>query len=835
MSHARSKDKATIEARHNLQVERDPATTRRPAVTGRRDLAGSAQPSRRRKKPCELYHRQDSPSTSALHEMQRGCNVGSDERRPTALIVRPENIPSELKAIDRWVVWCYELRDGKWTKPLHNARSGDMAKVNDPSTWCTFEKALAAYNEDEDWDGIGFVLTDDDDIGGIDIDHRIIDGDIDADALADLQEIDTYTEFSPSGEGLRAIFRGELPPGERKTGDFEIYDDKRFLTITGHRVEGFPSRVESRQAEIEAFHRRRIARPVKVVRRKPRGEAQQRRVQRQLSDDQILRLVSQAKNGAKFGALFDGDDSHHQGDTSAADLALCSMIAFYTQDREQIDRLFRSSGRIRDKWDTVHYNGGETYGEHTINVALEGLDDTYRPPRRVKRNRPHSPTVPKPGDWPELATAFLAQRERPVVSYQGEFYGWQGACWTPIPDATIRAELQDWLANARHEADGGLVRWRTNTGRQHNAVDALRNLTHLGDVTPPCWIAGRHEERRQDLLAVRNGLLHIPERRLLPPTSDFFNLTSLPIDYDPDAPEPTNWLNFLEDIFEHDPSSIAVLQEILGEIICGDGRYQKTFVIIGPTRSGKGVITRTFEAVVGDTNVVATTYAQLGQTFEKESLIGKSLATITDARFTGRTDLPTVIETLLTISGGDTVSISRKHRQPWIGRLDVRFLISCNQVPVFPDPSGALANRFVPLTTQKSYLDREDLELEHRIANELPGILNWALDGWKRLERRGEFKLSPSGQRVRAEMTLASAPVTEFVRARCEIGPDYTVEKAELHKAWRKFASDHGLSPQGEGWLIQQLREAYPGLLDDYRPNRGGKRTRCYRGLRLRP
>jgi hypothetical protein len=133
------------------------------------------------------------------------------------------------------------------------------------------------------------------------------------------------------------------------------------------------------------------------------------------------------------------------------------------------------------------------------------------------------------------------------------------------------------------------------------------------------------------------------------------------------------------------------------------------------------------------------TPASLTKDFGLAPLIGKPVAIFADARFGGRSDQQAVAERLLSISGEDGQTISRKYIDAWTGRLTTRFLIISNELPRFGDASGALAKRFVILTLKHSFYDKEDHGLEKRFSPELPGILNWALEGRDRLIKRGHF------------------------------------------------------------------------------------------------
>ena len=169
----------------------------------------------------------------------------------TPLSVIVENIPQELAERRQWVLWLYEERNGQRTKRPYQA-NGRPASHTDPSTWGEFARVVDTYlnNHVGRWKGIGFVLSADDPFAGIDLDHCIQpDTGLLEDWAADIvSRINSYTERSPSGTGLRILLRGKLPEGlspkgggRKKTrvgpdgkGAIEVYDKLRFLTITGH-------------------------------------------------------------------------------------------------------------------------------------------------------------------------------------------------------------------------------------------------------------------------------------------------------------------------------------------------------------------------------------------------------------------------------------------------------------------------------------------------------------------------------------------------------------------------------------------------------------------------
>jgi putative DNA primase/helicase len=179
--------------------------------------------------------------------------------KKSLLKVQPGNIPDDLKAVAQWVVWRLEPKRGKpgeFTKVPYTPRSKPERCAKAASTrrddWRTFEQALGVLENDGIGpdgrpfypDGVGFVLSEQDDFVGVDIDNcrNAETGELTALVQTIIQNLDSYTEISPSGKGVRVILRGHLPPGGRKNTaeDVEMYESGRYLTITGHSLEVMP-------------------------------------------------------------------------------------------------------------------------------------------------------------------------------------------------------------------------------------------------------------------------------------------------------------------------------------------------------------------------------------------------------------------------------------------------------------------------------------------------------------------------------------------------------------------------------------------------------------------
>jgi putative DNA primase/helicase len=207
-------------------------------------------------------------------------------------------LPQELQPFPQWVAWKYVPRKGR-PKPAKvpiNPRTSQNASPTDPTTWATVEKALDRCVRDN-LAGIGFVFTAEDPFTGIDLDNcrNPVSEEIAPWAVRIVEALQTYTEISPSGTGLRLILKGKLPPRGRKKGNIEMYDDKRFETITGQHLEGTPLTIEPRQAELDAFHAE-----VWPETERPPTDRPQADPAAQMDDIALLSKALRAKNGKKF-------------------------------------------------------------------------------------------------------------------------------------------------------------------------------------------------------------------------------------------------------------------------------------------------------------------------------------------------------------------------------------------------------------------------------------------------------------------------------------------------------------------------------------------------------
>jgi hypothetical protein len=296
------------------------------------------------------------------------------QQKPSALAVKDNEIPEELKGLARWVCWIHKPKKNGWTKPPVGCKTGCQINPTDAKNLVAFQEALENYRVNR-LAGIGFVFFQKDGFAGIDLDkcREPETGIIDPWALEIIRQFDSYTEVSPSGTGLKIFVRGTLPPGRRKNDKIEMYNDGRYFTVTGHALDYVSAIVEHRQQELNQLHQQiNDTKKQKASAAKPAQPRPQKApldyAQSTLTDAQIVAMAANLAD-SKLAKLWAGNPADYPSD-SEADLALCGILARLTNgDPNRIEHLFSQSALgEREKWVER-----EDYRLDTINKAIDSL------------------------------------------------------------------------------------------------------------------------------------------------------------------------------------------------------------------------------------------------------------------------------------------------------------------------------------------------------------------------------------------------------------------------------------------------------------------------------
>lgn len=433
-----------------------------------------------------------------------------------------------------------------------------------------------------------------------------------------------------------------------------------------------------------------------------------------------------------------------------------------------------------------------------------------------------------------LASTYTEHGMRTIAYHREDWYRWRGQHWARATAEDLRDELYGPLG----DEEG----WKPNKRKLDNVLDAMRGLVRIpDDVNAPVWLPdqqGGEHLPATDRIAVRNGILDWTTRTLEDHTPRLFNLDSRPFDYQPDAPHVV-WDQFLADLFgptwrRRDQESLDLLQEWFGYVVSPCMDQHKALLMIGPKRAGKGTIMRAVEQLVGGENTMGAQLRHFGQRFTLSGMVGKSLVTMGDVRSSARGEQEAT-EVLLGIIGEDDQMVDRKHREPIKVRFSCRIMAASNSIPHFVDPSGVVVSRWAVLRLTESFFGKEDKTLGDRIAREMPGILNWALDGLDRLTRNGRFTEPESGADTKATMSAMASQLYAFAEDRLNVTGDETDEIVfdDFYDSYRVWATNSGQQEMGKAKARGQLSEGIEvegQTMRAVRPRRQGRRDWLVQG-----
>jgi putative DNA primase/helicase len=391
--------------------------------------------------------------------------------------------------------------------------------------------------------------------------------------------------------------------------------------------------------------------------------------------------------------------------------------------------------------------------------------------------------LPAPMAPMDVARALAARMTIPGRWWRGDYYLWTGTRYAVWDDAAVENWLYRQTESAVFESaddEGGTKPWRPTEAK----ITSVGHALSRGVLYRP---ASDDPDDNAHEIACANGVLDVVTGHLAPHDPGRFNLQAVAFDYDPHAKCPT-WEWFLNDVLPADAQ--AFLQEWFGYVLSGRTDLEKIAHLQGLRRSGKGTTAQVLEALIGPENVAAPSIPSLVGTFGEQPLIGKTLAVFSDISWQHR-DIVEGVEILKKISGNDSRDVNRKNREVWHGRLGVRFMIMGNDVPKFTDASGALAGRMIHIKFPGTFYGRERPEVKTDLMGELPGILNWALDGLRRLNANGRFTVPQSSEDLAAEVRRQQGPAQAFLEDECAMADDPAtppVPLDELFPVYRAWA-----------------------------------------------
>ncbi|CCW05901.1 MULTISPECIES: phage/plasmid primase, P4 family [Bacillus] len=713
-----------------------------------------------------------------------------------------QSFPVELTTRSQWV-----LHKNKVPCQI-NGKNADSTL---PQTWTDYVTAL---NHSHRYSGIGYVLTDNDPYTVIDIDHCIKDGEIQQEAQSIVNAMDSYTEYSQSGTGLHIFIKAKKPGKRSKnsTKGIEIYDSERFIVMTGNHVDGTPTEIQERQDILSYIYDSYFP-----VSKKPQEiKPSKLDLSAELSDEDVLNIGFKAKNGQKFKDLYSGNWSNY-GSQSEADQALCNLIAFYTQDLEQIDRIFTGSGLYRDdKWERQDYKEG------TIQYALDGLKATYQQP--IPNDSFHlyikdSPTIDLKK---ELRDRYF--RELAEIEAEGEANGGKGRKPTtisPIRCAEILPEyisfiLFDYEENTRlamyQPIEGTYTRnvtlikrvisWLEPKLNNSKAEDVIYHLTNKADM--------KEKTESRYLIPVKNGVFNLKTKKLEQFNPNYVfttKITTSYVDY-PINPVIDGWdvHSWINSIACGDLEIEKLLWQVINDSLNGNYTRKKAIFLVGDGNNGKGTFQELIINLIGIQNIATLKVNEFDERFRLSALEGKTAVIGDDVPVNVYIDDSSNFNSVVT---GDRVQVEFKNKPLYSTAFRCSVIQSTNGMPKFKNKTNGTIRRIVIVPFKADFNGSvENFKIKDEyIRNEK--VLQYVLHKAIHLDFE-RFDIPEVSKRELEVFKQDNDPVLDFKVSVFDKWEIPKVPKYIVYGFYKKFCMDNGYKPLSDRLFHKQFK-AYLG------------------------
>ena len=742
-----------------------------------------------------------------------------------------DSIPLELKQHPYWCVWKYEQQpnEEKPRKIPYHPPTAQRAKSNDPTTFASFEIARQALGVAADYSGIGVGVFGN--LAAVDIDSCIdlASGQISELARDVMSTFNTYTEISPSGSGLRLFFyapgfqydKARYYINNQKAG-LEVYiagNTSRFVTVTGN-VYGLPLSLATCTDKLPQILDRYMLRENASETLATTDSLTSRSV---LADEQVIEKIRK-EAGGKFSVLYAFGDWQNAGypSQSEADQAFCNKLAFYCgRDLEQMDRIFRQSSLMRDKWDNHSTYSTNTleraardcaviYGNFTSAAAdFEGVAGSINPfenKGRYLRN--------DQGNGYLFADLFADKlRYCPQAK---KWYVYADGQWQPDNgDATAREcakKMAAYLYRFMPDADSGedTAAYEKNAKQLYSLAARERMLKDAQSVNP---LRIEDLDTSSDLFNVQNGTLNLRtwEFNAHSPADMISKKSGAAFVLGADCPL---WKKTLNEIFIGAPELVRYLQKVLGYALLGDPVEKQFFILYGAnTNNGKSTITQTIEWLFGGyaVNTAPETIAE--KRFKDSSRPSGDRARLAGVRFVSVNEPERGMRLdeayVKAITGMDTQTARHLHQSEFQYQVQFIILIGTNHLPYVFDRTLFKSGRVRVIPIERSFTEAEqDKTLVNRLRQpeELNGILNWMLEGLTAYRQEGLTPPAAVAAAVKA-YELKSDNVQRFMDACTEPDTDGAIPIVTLKQIFDAWCNVEGIKMMAMTSFSTALKE----------------------------
>ena len=716
-----------------------------------------------------------------------------------------------------------------------NIYTGGGAQSNNPQSWATFDECVAYKNTHTTILGVGIMLGPDEtgrQIIGIDIDHVVANKLLDTMDFV-LKNIEGYSEISQSEDGVHVITFGSVPNGARKKGGLEIYDNLRYIALTGTRVyaETSVSKVDDQTKNISKVYDKYFGEALRMKDvddiENPTYMVAKKFIRKSnLMADEIVEKASKSTGGAKFDALYHGSWEDNYQSQSEADMAFCCMLAFWTQKNAGLmDDIFRQSGLMREKWDRKERD--TTYGQMTINSAISKCGVVYNSAFDLSpanneivlqdtssmldnhRFLNVGKSVNEEGEVVDFDLNDTGNARRfctyynDIVKYNSDsctFMVWNKQKWVldkkegiavkPIFDNFIDNMKNDMI----HEQDKDVKKLKLkNLERLYSHAGKTAVLAECAHQTnmPTCF---DDYDTNEFYFNTPDGVLDIKNHTKIPTNKNLMQ-SQISGTICSNIPTP-RWDKFLKDTFVAQ-ETIDFIQKALGQTLIGNNKEQKFFMLYGNGANGKSVFLDLMQMIFGDyakkVKMAVFTSEKIADNAERVfATLQKTRLLIANEIKEGKAFEAGLLKD---ITGGG--HIQGRYLYGEIFEFEPKFTLwmAVNSKPYVNDESDGFWRRSVLIECPNRIEGKDiDINLIDKLMKEAPGILNWVFEGATKVLNEG-LKLTDKMKSDVVDYQLEMSAIERFIEDKVDLVPGKTTRACELYNAYYRWAKRDNTPP----------------------------------------
>ncbi|HDP5822582.1 TPA: DNA primase [Staphylococcus aureus] len=674
------------------------------------------------------------------------------------LEVNSLEIPDELIELPQWVLWRAEWNEKQQQySKIPYSYAGYKASSTNSDTWTIFDAINSIYEQNDRYDGIGFVISEHDNYIVLDIDNAIDESSqITSNLALDMTKM-TYCEKSPSGTGLHCFFKGELPKERKKKRsdlDIELYDNARFMTMTGESIG------QREISDDQSLLNNLVERYFKQEELPETFIGSNITNKSNLDDEDVINIMLKSKQKDKISNLLQGNYEPYFDSPSEAVQSLLHYLAFYTsKDKEQMERIFLNYNNLTDKWGSKR--GNTTWGQLELDKAINNQSEVY-----VKPGKENSSKLIKKGSW--------------------WFYPNDDTNRKPKFNHTIMAKFicQEYHIVRYPDADSDIYIYNTQTGiyeldktgrKLRKIIRSLDNLKDNSVKEVRNYIVDMCDVRsvvNNEYVAVKNGLVHYHTKIFRTFTPDIFVIDKLPTAYNPNAYDEFVDTTIQKVSCNHE-TTIMNIYEMFAQVLYPEILIDKIIYLLGTVAdNGKSTVQHMIKATFDSGGRISSVSPQrlANNHFAGSSIYGK-MANMVD-------DLPNVeiedagnIKTAIT---GGYLEIEQKGKASQSVRMQTPFIIASNHYPKFKESGEQINKRLHIIPFNYSFKDDQErlsvTESTNKIYNKSAKeyVLKLAIDTLADMLQRDGSYITPNERSDKSAELFSdnNNPLSEYLENR---------------------------------------------------------------------